>query len=85
MSTSKHEIALLRLAAQRVVAPLPGPADVVGWLTAVQAQDDVGALASIALRSVGRSRDQVVAAFDAAQIVRSWPMRGTLHSPERRR
>lgn len=80
MSTSKHEIALLRLAAQCVVAPLPGPADVVGWLTAVQAQDDVGAIASIALRSVGRGRDQVMAAFDAAQIVRSWPMRGTLHT-----
>lgn len=80
MSTP-HEIALLRLAAQRVVgAPLGTPADVVAWLTAVQAQDDAGALTSIALRSAGRSRAEVVAAFDAGQIVRSWPMRGTLHT-----
>ena len=78
--SSPHEIALLRLAAQRVIDPLATPADVVGWLTALQAQDDAGALTSVALRSAGRSRAEVVAAFDAGQIVRSWPMRGTLHT-----
>ena len=80
MSTP-HEIALLRLAAQRVVGPpLPAAADVVAWLTAVQAQDDAGALTSVALRTAARSRADVVAAFDEGRIVRSWPMRGTLHT-----
>lgn len=78
--TSPHEIALLRLAAQRVVDPLASPVDVVAWLTALQAQDDAGALTSVALRSAGRSRSEVITAFDAGQIVRSWPMRGTLHT-----
>jgi len=79
--TTPHEIALLRLAAQRVVGPpLDSPAAVVGLLTAVQAQDDVGAITSIALRTARRDRSEVVAAYDAGEIVRSWPMRGTLHT-----
>ena len=79
--STPHEIALLRLVAQRVVGPaLPTPLDVVAWLTALQAQDDAGALTSVALRSATRARADVIAAFDDGQIVRSWPMRGTLHT-----
>ncbi|HEY5514636.1 MAG TPA: winged helix DNA-binding domain-containing protein [Pengzhenrongella sp.] len=78
--TTPHEIALLRLVAQRVVPSLATPRDVVGHLTAVQAQDDVGAITSIALRTARRDRAEVVAAYDAGEIVRSWPMRGTLHT-----
>ncbi len=75
-----HEIALLRLAAQRIVGtPLASPADAVSWLFAAQAQDLPGAITSIALRTVGRSRAEVRAALDAGVIVRTWPMRGTLH------
>ncbi|MDD9206244.1 winged helix DNA-binding domain-containing protein, partial [Georgenia sp. 10Sc9-8] len=73
------EVSLLRLAAQRLVGPGPGAAeDVVRLLTAVQAQDLPGALTSVALRS-GGSPDGAVAALDAGTVVRSWPMRGTLH------
>lgn len=76
-----HEIALLRLVAQRVVGPpLPSATEAVAWLTALQAQDDAGALTSVALRTDARNRADVVAAFDAGRIVRSWPMRGTLHT-----
>jgi len=79
--TTPHEIALLRLVAQRVVGPpLDSPAAVVGLLAAVQAQDDVGAITSIALRTARRDRSEVVAGYDAGEIVRSWPMRGTLHT-----
>lgn len=79
--TTPHEIALLRLVAQRVVGPpLDSPAAVVGLLAAVQAQDDVGAITSIALRTARHDRSEVVAAYDAGEIVRSWPMRGTLHT-----
>lgn len=73
-------VGLLRLVAQRVAGP-PEPTvlDAVRRLGAVQAQDLPGAITSIALRTAGRSRDDVVAAFDAGEIVRGWPQRGTLH------
>ncbi|MEU2349406.1 winged helix DNA-binding domain-containing protein [Modestobacter sp. NPDC049651] len=73
------ELPLLRLAAQRLIGPpLTGPVDAVRWLTCVQGQDLPGALLSVALRS-GGTRADVTAAMDAGTVVRSWPMRGTLH------
>lgn len=82
-STTKvthHDVALLRLVAQRLVGPpLETPGQVVAWLGAAQAQDYPGALVSVALRTRERTRASVVAALDAGEVVRSWPMRGTLH------
>lgn len=79
--TTPREVGLLRLVAQGLVGVEPGtsPVDVVRRLGAVQGQDLPGALVSVALRTSDRSRAQVVAALDAAQVVRTWPMRGTLH------
>lgn len=77
---TSHEVALLRLVAQRLAGPaLPGAAEAVAWLGAVQAQDYAGALTSVALRTRARSRGAVEASLDAGAVVRSWPMRGTLH------
>ncbi len=78
--TAPSEIGLLRLVAQRLAGPrLPSAAEAVRWLTAVQSQDLSGALTSVALRTEPRSRAEVEAALDAGTVVRSWPMRGTLH------
>lgn len=78
--TRLHEVALLRLAAQRVAGPgFATAAGAVRWMTAVQAQDYNGALTSVALRTSSRSRRDVEVALDAGEVVRSWPMRGTLH------
>lgn len=75
-----HEVALLRLVAQRLAGPpFEKPTDVVRWLGAMQAQDYPGAVTSVALRTRERSRAGVEAALDAGEVVRSWPMRGTLH------
>jgi hypothetical protein len=87
------EVGLLRLVASGLVGPRrdtqrsgAGPpevndvARVVRHLGAVQAQDLPGALTSLALRTASRSRAAVVAACDAGAVVRSWPMRGTLHA-----
>ncbi len=77
---SLDDVGLLRLAALRLVGPgEPTAADAVRWLGAAQAQDLPGALTSVALRTASRSRPDVVAALDAGEVVRSWPMRGTLH------
>jgi hypothetical protein len=78
--TTLHEVALLRLVAQRIAGPpAPTATDAVRSLAAVQAQDLPGALTSVALRTAGRRRSDVTAALDAGAVVRSWPMRGTLH------
>jgi hypothetical protein len=68
------------MAAQLLVGPRAAtPTEAVRWLTAVQGQDLPGALTSVALRTAGGSRAAVEAALDAGEVVRSWPMRGTLH------
>jgi hypothetical protein len=78
--TTLHDVALLRLVAQRIAGPgLTDSAEAVRRLTAVQGQDFPGALTSVALRTTSRLRKDVEAALDAGEIVRSWPMRGTLH------
>jgi winged helix DNA-binding protein len=78
--TSSREVALLRLVALRVAGPpFPDAATAVRALGAVQGQDYPGALTSVALRTADRSRAGVEAALDAGDVVRSWPMRSTLH------
>ena len=74
------DIALLRLVAQRLAGPgLAGAAAAARWLTAAQAQDHGGAVTSVALRVAGGTRAAVEAAFAAGEVVKSWPLRGTLH------
>lgn len=73
-------IALSRLANQRIAPPLfAEPGDVVSWLGALQAQDYAGALWSIGLRMAHATERDVEQAIAERSIVRTWPMRGTLH------
>ena len=77
---ARSEVALLRLVAQRLLGPRRSSAtEAVRWMTALQAQDAPGVLTSVALRTASRSRAEVLAAMDAGEVVKSWPMRGTLH------
>ncbi len=77
---SRDDVGPLRLAAQRLVGErASSPADAVRGLLAAQGQDLPGALTSLALRTSGRDRAEVAAALDSGAVVRSWPMRGTLH------
>ena len=77
---AREEVGPLRLAAQRLVGERePTAAGAVRHLLAAQGQDLPGALTSIALRTPGRDRGEVAAALDSGAVVRSWPMRGTLH------
>lgn len=70
----------LRLAAQRISSSqFASAADVVRWMLAMQAQDLSGARWSVGLRWPGSTDAAVEAALASGEIVRSWPMRGTLH------
>ena len=55
------------------------PSQVVGWFGAMQAQNYQGALWAIGLRTAGADRAEVERALADRTIVRTWPMRGTLH------
>ncbi|WP_066041372.1 winged helix DNA-binding domain-containing protein [Herbiconiux solani] len=54
-------------------------AAVAGKLLALQAQDFGQSLWALGVRAPGTTRDDVSRAYDEGLIVRSWPMRGTLH------
>lgn len=79
--TSLRDLAALRLSSQGLVGktPFTSPVDVVSHLLAVQAQDFPGAKWSVGLRLPGATDAEVEQALSSGQIVRSWPMRGTLH------
>jgi winged helix DNA-binding protein len=55
------------------------PADLVRWMGAVQAQDVLAGIWAIGLRVQGGTEAAVEAAIAGRKIVRTWPMRGTLH------
>ena len=55
------------------------PEEVVRWLGAVQAQDYTQSLWAIGLRSKSAAVADIERAISDAKIVRTWPMRGTLH------
>ena len=55
------------------------PVDVVRRLLGLQAQDFPGVKWSVGLRQAGATERAGEAACDAGEIVRAWPLRGTLH------
>jgi hypothetical protein len=74
------DIARQRLTNQHIATPtLEDPADVVSWLGAVQAQDYLGGLWAVGLRTRDATEGEVERALARRAILRTWPMRGTLH------
>jgi hypothetical protein len=75
-----NDILRLRLKNHLLVnKPFKSVYEVVKWMGAVQAQDYYGSLWAIGLRMKSINEAMVEKAIDDRQIVRSWPMRGTLH------
>jgi hypothetical protein len=73
-------VAQFRLHNQRIAnTSFTEPKDVVRWMGAVQAQDYLGSLWAIALRMQDASETDIENAIAEKTIVRTWPMRGTLH------
>jgi hypothetical protein len=70
----------LRLHNQHISRPtVQHPSDVVAWFGAIQAQDYPGALWAVGLRMQNATEDMVEQAVADRTIIRTWPMRGTLH------
>ncbi len=69
-----------RLYSQRLSgASFKAPEDVVRWFGAVQAQDYSGSLWAVGLRVVHATEGTIEQAIAERKIVRTWPMRGTIH------
>jgi hypothetical protein len=82
-SFSAPQIALLRLQALGLAGGPPvaqDPAGVVAHHLAMQAQDFPASRWAVGSRLPGSTQADVLAAYDAGTIVRSWPMRGTVHA-----
>src|SRR5688500_14986756 len=80
LARTPMNIGHLRLANQQVARPrFDDPAAVVRWLGAVQAQDYLGGLWAVGLRTRAATEAAVEAAIARRAIIRTWPMRGTLH------
>ncbi|MBC7871275.1 MAG: winged helix DNA-binding domain-containing protein, partial [Chitinophagaceae bacterium] len=55
------------------------PSDGVAWMGAMQAQDYAGAKHAIGLRLTNTTDADIEQALAEKTIVRTWPLRGTLH------
>ena len=74
------DVVRMRLAHQGIArAAFRKPEHVVAWFGAVQAQDYLGSLWAVGLRTRGATQAAVEAAETRRAIVRTWPLRGTLH------
>ncbi len=74
------DIARRRFRAQRLAgAGLGSPAEVVAWMGAMQAQDQLGTLWAVGARLRRGTEAGVERAIADRSIVRTWLLRGTLH------
>lgn len=58
---------------------LDSPLAVVEWLGALQSQDLASGLWSVGVRLRGASEADIHAAFERRDVIRTWPMRSTIH------
>jgi hypothetical protein len=77
---SSVSIADYRLNNQRIAGQgFDQPEDVVRWMGALQAQDYAQAVWALGLRMRSGTLAAVEQALDEGRILRTWPMRGTVH------
>jgi len=78
--TNKARILFSRLAAQQIISPQTNtPAEIVGHLVAVQAQEFAMSKWAIGLRSKSLMETDIDAAFNAGSIIRTHVVRPTWH------
>lgn len=77
---NQRQIGQSRLVSQQIIEPVhTDPGEAVRWMGALQAQDYNGALWAVGLRAPGATVQAIEQAQAEGRIIRTWPMRGTLH------
>jgi hypothetical protein len=75
-----EELLARRLVNQRLAGPRSAdPVEVTRWLGAVQSQEYAQSLWGLGLRTQDATAASIEAAIDRGAILRTWPMRGTIH------
>ena len=74
-----REVSAARIVSQGLAAPLPDPVAAVEALLAIQGQQPSAIPWAIGVRAEGVARSDIEEAFERVELVRSWPMRGTVH------
>ncbi len=75
-----QDMGFRRLSSQRIAGEkLENPEDVVKWMGALQAQDYMQAVWAIGARTASATLADVEQAIEDGKIIRTWPMRGTIH------
>lgn len=69
----------LRLASQGLLGGFSSPEECVSTMGAMQAQDLASAFWAVGQRVPGSGLSKVLESLENGTVVRSWPMRGTLH------
>lgn len=77
-SVDAEEILARRMTNLLLTRTGQSPAQVADWFGALQAQDNASGKWSIGVRT-GQTEAEVDQAFARAEILRTWPMRGTIH------
>jgi hypothetical protein len=73
------EVTAARLANLRLSVPGGSAAEVADWCGALQAQDLGSGKWSLGVRMPGATEGDVDEAFETGSVLRTWPMRGTIH------
>lgn len=77
---NRQDIAARRLRSQQLAGDgFARPGEVVAWMGAIQAQDYLGALWALGVRMKAAREEMIEQAIADRAIVRTWPLRGTLH------
>ena len=82
MEMTSTEVRALRLRSLLLIGAPEAPATVTGiaeWFGALQGQDLSSLEWSLGLRMPGSTADALAGAFEDRSVVRTWPMRGTIH------
>ena len=72
-------MASLQLAASDAVPAPSSAADIAHWFGALQGQDLASLQWSLGLRLPGSTLTDIEAALETGDVLRTWPMRGTIH------
>lgn len=79
MELTAEQVTAMRVSSLRLSSPGGSAAEIADWFAAMQAQDLASGKWSLGVRIPGATQADIDAALASGEILRTWPMRGTIH------
>jgi DNA glycosylase AlkZ-like len=76
---TREQALAMRLTNLRLSSPAGSAADISEWFGALQAQDLASGKWSLGVRLPGAGEADIDGALERGEVLRTWPMRGTIH------